>query len=166
MPFPSASVMRQPRKLPVVLSADEVVRFLEAIPSLKSRIALTVGLRVSEWVLLKSPDIDSQNSRLISLSAAGCLTPITRRPIPSSQPVTPKTTDKVTLVTSSSASSAAAPCGGSQPCRAHPPISHSAVVRHDLIAADFRHRYRQACCASSGQPASFADRLPHHRLPS
>jgi hypothetical protein len=33
--------MRQPRKLPVVLSADEVVRFLEAIPSLKSRTALT-----------------------------------------------------------------------------------------------------------------------------
>jgi integrase len=32
---------RQPSKLPVVLSADEVVRFLEAIPSLKSRTALT-----------------------------------------------------------------------------------------------------------------------------
>ena len=32
---------REPQKLPVVLSADEVVRFLEAIPSLKSRIALT-----------------------------------------------------------------------------------------------------------------------------
>jgi integrase/recombinase XerD len=28
---------RQPRKLPVVLSADEVVRFLEAVPSLKTR---------------------------------------------------------------------------------------------------------------------------------
>jgi integrase len=28
---------REPNKLPVVLSADEVVRFLEAIPSLKSR---------------------------------------------------------------------------------------------------------------------------------
>ena len=32
---------REPNKLPVVLSADEVVRFLEAIPSLKSRTALT-----------------------------------------------------------------------------------------------------------------------------
>jgi integrase/recombinase XerD len=45
-------------------SADEVVRFLEAIPSLKSRIALTTvyaaGLRVSEVVLLKIADIDSQ----------------------------------------------------------------------------------------------------------
>jgi integrase/recombinase XerD len=48
---------REPSKLPVVLSADEVVRFLEAIPSLKSRTALTTvyaaGLRVSEVVLLK-----------------------------------------------------------------------------------------------------------------
>ena len=55
---------REPSKLPVVLSADEVVRFLEAIPSLKSRTALTTvyaaGLRVSEVVLLKIADIDSQ----------------------------------------------------------------------------------------------------------
>jgi integrase/recombinase XerD len=52
------------RKLPVVWSADEVVRFLEAIPSLKNRTALTTvyaaGLRVSEVVLLKIADIDSQ----------------------------------------------------------------------------------------------------------
>ena len=55
---------REPSKLPVVLSADEVVRFLEAVPSLKSRTALTIayaaGLRVSEVVLLKVADIDSQ----------------------------------------------------------------------------------------------------------
>jgi integrase len=55
---------RKPSKLPVVLSADEVVRFLEAIPSLKSRTALTTvyaaGLRVSEVVLLKIADVDSQ----------------------------------------------------------------------------------------------------------
>ena len=54
---------REPRKLPVVLSAEEVVRFLEAVPSLKSRTALTVvyaaGLRVSEVVQLKVNDIDS-----------------------------------------------------------------------------------------------------------
>jgi integrase/recombinase XerD len=47
---------REPSKLPVVLSADEVV--------LKSRTALTTvyaaGLRVSEVVLLKIADIDSQ----------------------------------------------------------------------------------------------------------
>lgn len=46
-----------------MLSADEVVRFLEATPSLKSRTALTTvyaaGPRVSEVVLLKISDIDS-----------------------------------------------------------------------------------------------------------
>ena len=54
---------REPQKLPEVLSADEVVRFLEAVPSLKSRAALTTayaaGLRVSEVVHLKLADIDS-----------------------------------------------------------------------------------------------------------
>ena len=61
---------REPSKLPVVLSADEVVRFLEAIPSLKSRMALTTvyaaGLRVSEVVLLKIADIDSQFGNRVS----------------------------------------------------------------------------------------------------
>jgi len=54
---------RTPRKLPVILSADEVVRFLEAVPSLKARTALTTayaaGLRASEAVSLKVADIDS-----------------------------------------------------------------------------------------------------------
>ena len=54
---------REPRRLPVVLSADEVVRFLEAIPSLKARAALTTayaaGLRVSEVTGLRVADIDS-----------------------------------------------------------------------------------------------------------
>ena len=54
---------REPRKLPAVLSADEVVRFLEAVSSLKARIALTTayaaGLRVSEVTGLKAADIDS-----------------------------------------------------------------------------------------------------------
>ena len=54
---------RTPRKLPVILSADEVVRFLEAVPSLKARAALTTayaaGLRASEAVSLKVVDIDS-----------------------------------------------------------------------------------------------------------
>ncbi|WP_197520909.1 tyrosine-type recombinase/integrase [Bradyrhizobium icense] len=48
----------------MVLSADEVVRFLEAIPTLKSRTALTTVyaavLRLSEVVLLKIADIESQ----------------------------------------------------------------------------------------------------------
>jgi integrase/recombinase XerD len=54
---------REPRRLPVVLNADEVVRFLEAVPSLKTRAALTTayaaGLRASEAVGLKVADIDS-----------------------------------------------------------------------------------------------------------
>jgi len=55
---------REPRKLPAVLSGDEVIRFLEAVSSLKARVALTTayaaGLRVSEVTGLKVADIDSQ----------------------------------------------------------------------------------------------------------
>jgi integrase/recombinase XerD len=58
---------REPQKLPVVLGADEVVRFLEAVPSLKSRAALTTayaaGLRASEAACLKVANIDS--SRMV-----------------------------------------------------------------------------------------------------
>lgn len=54
---------REPRRLPVVLSADEVVRFLEAVPRLDARIALTTayatGLRSSEVIRLQIRDIDS-----------------------------------------------------------------------------------------------------------
>lgn len=54
---------RTPRKLPAILSADEVVRFLEAVSSLKARTALTTayaaGLRASQAVSLKVADIDS-----------------------------------------------------------------------------------------------------------
>jgi site-specific recombinase XerD len=54
---------REPRTLPVVLGAEEIVRFLEAVPSLKTRAALTTayaaGLRASEAVGLKVADIDS-----------------------------------------------------------------------------------------------------------
>jgi integrase len=58
---------RELQKLPVVLSADEVVRFLEVGPSLKSRAALTTayaaGLRASEASHLKVANID--NSRMV-----------------------------------------------------------------------------------------------------
>jgi site-specific recombinase XerD len=54
---------RTPRKLPTILSAEEVVRFLEAVPSLKARTALTTayaaGLRASEAARLRVADIDS-----------------------------------------------------------------------------------------------------------
>ena len=55
--------VREPRRLPVVLSPAEVARLLEAAPSLKYRAALSVaygaGLRASEVVSLKIADIDS-----------------------------------------------------------------------------------------------------------
>ena len=58
---------REPRRLPVVLGTDEVVRFLEAVAGLKHRAALTTayaaGLRVSEVVSLKVANIDS--SRMV-----------------------------------------------------------------------------------------------------
>ena len=54
---------RRPSPLPDVLSQDEVVRFLEAVSSLKCRIALTTayaaGLRVSEVVAVEVRNIDS-----------------------------------------------------------------------------------------------------------
>jgi integrase len=53
---------RKRRQLPVILSADEIARFLAAVPSLKHRTALmtayAAGLRVSEVVRLKISDID------------------------------------------------------------------------------------------------------------
>jgi integrase/recombinase XerD len=59
MPF-----VREPRKLPVVLSPEEVARLLAAAPGLKYRAALSVaygaGLRASEVVSLKLSDIDSE----------------------------------------------------------------------------------------------------------
>src|SRR5215213_1722249 len=36
---------REPQKLPVTLSADEIVRFLESIPGLRNRTALTTTRR-------------------------------------------------------------------------------------------------------------------------
>ena len=58
----------EPRKLPVVLSPEEVRRMLEAAPGLKYKAALSVaygaGLRVSEVVALKVSDVDSKRMML------------------------------------------------------------------------------------------------------
>jgi site-specific recombinase XerD len=55
--------IREPRKLPVVLSPEEVARLLDAAPGLKYKAALSVaygaGLRASEIISLKVEDIDS-----------------------------------------------------------------------------------------------------------
>ena len=57
------TTVREPRRLPVVLSPQEVARLLDAAPGLKYRAALSVaygaGLRASEVVCLKVSDIDS-----------------------------------------------------------------------------------------------------------
>jgi integrase/recombinase XerD len=56
--------IHEPRKLPVVLSPQEVARLLDAAPGLKYKAALSVaygaGLRAAEVVSLKVGDIDSE----------------------------------------------------------------------------------------------------------
>ena len=57
------TTVREPRKLPVVLSPEEVARLLDAAPGLKYRAALSVaygaGLRASEVVSLKVSPIST-----------------------------------------------------------------------------------------------------------
>jgi integrase/recombinase XerD len=61
-------LVRHPRKLPTVLSVEEVGRLLEAAPGLKYKAALGTaygaGLRVSEVAALKAGDIDSERMLL------------------------------------------------------------------------------------------------------
>jgi site-specific recombinase XerD len=58
----------EPRKIPVVLSPEEVARFLEAVPGVKYKAAFSAaygaGLRVSEVAALKVSDIDSERMLL------------------------------------------------------------------------------------------------------
>jgi site-specific recombinase XerD len=60
--------VHEPRKLPVVLSPEEVARFLEAAPGVKYKAAFSAaygaGLRVSEVASLKVSDIDSKRMLL------------------------------------------------------------------------------------------------------
>lgn len=59
-----ATFIHEPRKLPVVLSPEEVARLLDAAPGLKYKAALSVaygaGLRAAEVISLKIADIDSK----------------------------------------------------------------------------------------------------------
>ena len=56
--------VREPRKIPVILSPEEVARLLAAAPGPKYKAALSAayaaGLRVSEVVALKVSDVDSE----------------------------------------------------------------------------------------------------------
>ena len=55
---------KRPRRLPVILSPEEILQFLDRVPAVKHRTILTTcyaaGLRVSEVVRLLISDIDSQ----------------------------------------------------------------------------------------------------------
>ena len=57
-------LQKRPRKLPTVLSSEEVMRFLAAVPDSKMRAVLitayAAGLRVLEVVALRMSDIDNQ----------------------------------------------------------------------------------------------------------
>ena len=65
---PHLTLVREPRKMPVVLSLDEIARLLEAAPGPKYKAALSAaygaGLRVSEVVALKVSDVDSKRMLL------------------------------------------------------------------------------------------------------
>jgi len=62
------SAVREPHKLPVVLSREEVARLLAAVRNPKHRVALSVaygaGLRASEVAALKVSDVDGQRMTL------------------------------------------------------------------------------------------------------
>ena len=67
--------VREPRRLPVVLSPDEVARFLAAAPGLKYKAALSVaygaGLRASEVISLKVGELEvAEHSRQIAQTLA------------------------------------------------------------------------------------------------
>jgi integrase/recombinase XerD len=91
-PLENLGRVKQPRTLPVVLSADEVTRFFAAITNIKHRAILmtayAAGLRVSEVTPLRVTDIDSQRmvilirgkgskDRFVMLSP--CLLPVLRQ---------------------------------------------------------------------------------------
>jgi site-specific recombinase XerD len=66
---------REPIKQPLVLSAEEVARFLEAIPAMRDRVALlrayAAGLRVGEVSRLKPSAIDSKRMLILVTGGKG-----------------------------------------------------------------------------------------------
>ena len=65
-----------PRKLPVVLSREEVSRLLQATSSLKYKVAFSIaygaGLRMNEVATLKISDIDGERKTLHVEQGKGC----------------------------------------------------------------------------------------------
>jgi len=70
LPFP-----RKPKKLPTVISAQEVSRLLAAVPDLKMRTLLATlyatGLRISEAVHLEVRDVDSARRQILVRAGKG-----------------------------------------------------------------------------------------------
>ena len=70
------TVVREPRRLPVVLSVEEVTLLLQSAPGAKYKAALGTaygaGLRVSEVVALKVGDINSERMLLRVEQGKGC----------------------------------------------------------------------------------------------
>ncbi len=70
------TTVREPRRLPVILSVEEVARLLDHAPGLKHRAALSVsygaGLRAAEVVSLKPSDIDSDRMVIRVEQGKGC----------------------------------------------------------------------------------------------
>ena len=77
---------KKPRRVPVVLSRDEVLKFLQCILSRKQRMLLTTmyatGLRVGEAVELRVNDIDSRRMTILVARGKGIkqrLVPLSRK---------------------------------------------------------------------------------------
>ena len=79
------TTVREPRKLPVILSPEEVARLLDAARGPKYRAALSLaygaGLRASEVVSLKLSDIDIEVEAWATKAVRPCLTPSASRPL-------------------------------------------------------------------------------------
>src|SRR6266436_1482515 len=76
--------IHEPRKLPVVLSPEEVARLLNAAPGLKYKAALSVaygaGLRAAEVISLKVSDIDSRRMIIRVEQGKGCVLSVSKLP--------------------------------------------------------------------------------------
>ncbi len=73
--LPKLPFQKAPRKLPTVLSVEEVSRFLATIPDRKMRAVLVTayaaGLRVFEVVALRVSDVDSGRMTLRVVDGKG-----------------------------------------------------------------------------------------------